>query len=1279
MLATVGAGCFERRGVTREQLLDGLEPSAAVSALPTVPELLALRVPKPPPVPPALAAQLASPRAAPDRGDAEVARLAAALGNIDAADVAWQRAGRDGQDAPGAALDRCLVDSVLRRYATMVEACTTFLRAAPADPRALGAALVLQRAASAWRAAGNVVAAEGPAWVKACARAGGSCADLAFVVMEQGVDAARAPVARVRFDDAVLATGRLRRARVEGPFDGDVHVLLRDDLAGRALTPATPNHGTRSVIYHDGLYAPAAGGQPGLYRITFEGRGQGAATLYLLGADAARVRLDGIIVAERDHDARAPATIRAGVSLEDGDHRVEVLAWVAGGARVGVALLSEDGEPLLRERTGAGAAAPTWRPAGAAQRALDGAVERIATAHGQQSEDVDVLLALSWESVLVRPTALIHPDRGQELATTLVARFGWSPLALASAAELIGYDDTLPERVALSLARPLWAHVRARLPEHPVAQVSIARALRDERPDEALDAYRALVTTQPRYPFGHRELIPLALEHGLVDEARASAAALLELDESPENIDAAVPALRAVGEARRAEALVHKQGLLAHAGGNTRRARRAFEAGKTSEGIVMLEETLANEDNPAALEEAVGLLALRDAKLARTLLDGALERWPAHAGLLVRSAELLRARDGDDVARAFLVERLPLLRGSERAFDLALALGVAAPWHPRLALGDAVIARRRALAAEPWPGHGVVALLDDVERSFFEDGSSWLIRHLMVELRSKEALDAFGEISPGSARVVRLRVVKPDGTVVEPERHRGVEDVSLPDLALGDIVELLTARQDDPPAVGGFFETRALDHASTPAFTRAYALSFPEGWDVQRRLEVIARGVGAERACEVDAEGRRRVRIRLALVDVAPVTPEPSPAPISEAAATAGVAWGVDDAFWARLRGHAIERAAERSAWLDAAARHIAGEGSDTTRLQRLFAFVVQRIEPAAGDDRANTVLATGQGPRTALLLALARAVGLDAAPVALQLPSQADPATLDGSSWSVLAVRVRVAGRTHMAVVDGNAVLDALPPVARGARVLDLSRDARGFVDTIPDGAIDGEGVRVQADLQVDAVRRVMDGVIVLTLPAAKADGARRGVRRATPEQLRQLLEGAFADTLPGIRVLDVNTPDVDNSGAPLRLGARVEVPLPAGAAVRFEHLFAQGVSAGLQLVPPVAGYLHVADRRQALVVTADRERLEIRVVLPPSASFVEVPEALDVAAGPFRLRQRAEVTDGVLVWTRELSSETLRVPVRSWPALRVGLASLTARMDARLAFVLGPGPEDP
>lgn len=1279
---TAGPGClFDRRGLSRDGLLRALQPSDPGAGQPSLDELLALRMPAPAGAPPP-----------PLVGGSAVARArdAAARGDMDTARAAWAAA--TDADTTEALLQRCLFENVLRRSELVLEACPAFLARAPADPRAIAALRILLRTKFSLRAASDIVVSEGPAWVAACARAAlvrGSCADLAFLVAEERIARARARPAGQSdqaLASAVADSGRLRTGTIEGPFDGELHSIFAAQARGDELSVRpSPGRASQGAAHarsmeegdQDGALALALYGVEGVYRLRSFVFGAGSATIYLTGGRAARVRIDGVVVAERSLDAASPSIIRGGVVLSGTHHEVEVLALAGGRDVLTVALLDRMGRPLAAS---ANDSLDKESPMAAAARP-DGALEALAAG------DVS-LEGLLLRQIIARPPSFGGDvDENQQLARVLVSRFGWSPHALAVAAEAVADDPALPDRVSSSMAARLWREVRKSWPLHPVALISEARELREERPDQALTAYRALVKQQPRYSFGHRDLIELALEADLVDEALVSANALLELDRSRENIDAALPAVVAAGQAARAGGLLQERALLGDERAGATRARRLLEQGRTTEGIEVLTQAASHGD-PFVRDELVALLAVDDAAAAQRVIDDALAHRPADPRLLLLNAQLAAAREGEQAGKERLLEALPLLRRDERAVRWAEDLGVAPPWLSRLALGDEVIRARRALALEPFAGHGAVALLDDLERVIEDDEGSIVVRHMIVELRSKEALDQFGELALEGERLVRLRVSKPDGQVIEPERHRGIDDVSLPQLALGDIIEKLTVRSEAAVALGGAFERRSLDGMALPALSRRYIVSWPEGWDTRRRAVLVAlHGMAPPRQeIVVDAAGRRRVVHTFALDNVASAPPEPFAAEREETARSAGYAWGIDDAFWARRRGTGIARAAQRDAWLDECARRIAGSGEQEEQLRRIFAFVVRRIEPASSPDGANAVLAGGKGQRTPLFLALLRAVGLNAEAVALQLPAQPNPSTLDGDSWSLIAVRVKVGAAQHYAIVDGNAVLDQLPAMAQGASVLELSlisatTPGAQLVSQLPDEVVDRTPLRVQIDVTLidagDPARPEagsLSGLVVITVPPGKADAGRRGARRATQEQLRTIVEGSLASSLPGVRVIEVKTPDLEAFGTALHLGAHIEVPVPqlVDGTARFEHLFANGASGGLQLAVPFSAYLAVADRSRPALVVAEAELLEVQVTLPATAAFVEAPATLSAKAGPFVFEQQVQISDGQLYWRREMSKQTARISPAEWGEVRTGLAALVARSDARLSFAL-------
>ena len=116
---------------------------------------------------------------------------------------------------------------------------------------------------------------------------------------------------------------------------------------------------------------------------------------------------------------------------------------------------------------------------------------------------------------------------------------------------------------------------------------------------------------------------------------------------------------------------------------------------------------------------------------------------------------------------------------------------------------------------------------------------------------------------------------------------------------------------------------------------------------------------------------------------------------------------------------------------------------------------------------------------------------------------------------------------------------------------------------------------------------------------------------------------------------------------------------------------MFSQGAAAAFRAAFPLGLLVQVAERETTLRARPQRERLELTVHLPPSASFVDVPPTTKLVAGPVTLDQRAAVNDGVLVWERTLDVTAAAVSPSSWPEVRAALAPVLAGADARLGFV--------
>lgn len=1241
LLAAALLACVSRRGGLSRDALEGSYARPPAEKLPTVPELLLLRVPPPAQRPSSL---VGSPAA-----------IAFAAG----ADV--------GADASADAF-ACLRADARRDYAAIVARCLSFAETHPADARAPAAVRIVTRhLGSLPEAARQALFDRTAPLVTACAASHGSlsCADLALVVDDARRQAAGTEAALAGLKET--SPWALRGA-AEGPFDN------ADDSFAGSLDDAAPLRKHPRYRVFDvadrsdsgaGTLVPSYRDTDGWWRVTVRGTSDDTdAILALKAGGPLEVRVDKVPVLVRPRGTLVAELERVPLHLNKGFHTIEILSLETGGG-VRVAVVDHRGAraltPVVKQKWG--------KNAGATRDENDhGAVAALVLPATIDGADADVLSTLLFRHVMARGGVGQTVDDERVLARVLLSQFGWSAPALVAAAQTIE-DDALPDRTSAALAAPLWLRVQETWPDHPVALLAQARLAAVARPDDALNAWRAVVAARPDYAIGHRELVNALLEHDVIDEALASANVLLSLGETRENIDASVPALRAAGQMTRALALVEK----GNRNSRDERWRQALRAGDTA-AVRQSLVARAEDGDDGVTEAALDLVEIDDVKTALRLVDATLLRHPWDRRLLLRR-ERLAALDGsvgsvaravDPFSAALTVDLNGLLWREAR--------GEAVPWSNHFARGDAVIAARRATTVEPWPGFASVFLQDDLERRFAEDGTSLVIRHWIAELRSKEALDGFGELHTGDAeRLLRLRVVKKDGRILEPERHSNVDDLSLPELAAGDIVEWLSVEADNALVDGSFWETRSL-RQSTPAVTRRYVLALPKKLAERVGARIVNEN-GAPAAVvshEVVAMAGVSVDVDVYSFELAapPLLDEPMSVDREEVEPMVGLIANIDDRFFQRLRRGDLAWRTRADPWLRAAAALIAGRGSDEEKLQRIFRFVAEEITAEGSPADAVSVLASGSGQRLPLFVALARAAGLTTSVLALHTPSSVSLAFPNRGSWQGLVVRVATGdpGTDHAAwFADKISLLDRLPPVFAGSLTLNLETGARGKLN---DDVIEKTPVTLEVDLAL-APKGNLQGHVALRLPAYVGDAIRDGLRAATDAQLSQFLEGALTSSFPGVKATRVTVPGLDDAAGPLAVVAEVDIPAGASGTVRFEHLFASGAGAAFRAGSPLQAILRVADRKRPLRSLPEAERLLLAVHLPPTASFVEVPEAADVIAGPVRLTQTSTVEDGTLVWERSIRRSAARVEVADWPQVRAALAPLLSRADARIAFV--------
>lgn len=307
---------------------------------------------------------------------------------------------------------------------------------------------------------------------------------------------------------------------------------------------------------------------------------------------------------------------------------------------------------------------------------------------------------------------------------------------------------------------------------------------------EVLDAIEALGPKALRDVSG--ELLRVAAytargnEH-LADAALARAAAL-----HPEHCTV-LKAQRGVaqrrGDVTREDALTAK---IERCPGTTgTRARLAARRGRFDEARALFKKLLERTPDDVEVMAELADVAISDGKLdeAIALRRQILGLVPYSARTLLAIADL-QAREGNTKgARASVEAALDKIPQSLELAQIARSVGVPDEMQPLRVAGTPVIAGYRQ-EKNDYEGVAEVLILDRSATRVYPDGSQRHIIHTIAELRSKEAIDRYGEIVPGEgALVLTLHSVKPDGRVFEPESIPEKDGLSLRGLQIGDIVE----------------------------------------------------------------------------------------------------------------------------------------------------------------------------------------------------------------------------------------------------------------------------------------------------------------------------------------------------------------------------------------------------------------------------------------------------------------------------------------------------------
>lgn len=948
---------------------------------------------------------------------------------------------------------------------------------------------------------------------------------------------------------------------------------------------------------------------------------------------AIKLWLDGSLIFDRDlREWGSWSKVGVGVVLTPGTHRV--VARLAG-TETSIRVLREDGTPL---------------PVG------DGSGGLPAIAGVGQQFQVNPLRAYinpqgvtPPQSALLRYVAayLAELDGEHEAANLLMEPLIKDPAkaagpALGFAAQFIERDPFYDPSQIDDLTRELHARALKRDPKLWASELnSVSHVAQTQGVVDAVKMLRGLTQRYREVPALLGALAKVYGELGWTPEYRRTVAARAQL--FPDDVEG----LQA------AASLYEEEGDLAA-------AQKTYEQIKKldPDTEVLIDRALGRRDYAAAELE---LKRLRDRRPDRKDLEQRLLELKAEAGDSVDPMAMLEAaigrspKEGEpylDLADAQYAlgnkDALhnALARASQAEADTAPLnsaldlLSSATPMDPYRLDAKKVIAEYEAKAEHL---EGTAArVLDYMAVLVHSDASALMLEHEIIRVQSEEAKTRFAEQELRGGIVLHMRVIKPDGRILEPEAVEGKPTVTLPHLELGDYIE--TEQLFGSPATPGgiafegpqwFFREKdvAYDRSELVLITpAAHPLSIESTGEVPK--PVISRDGPFE--------------VRRWRVDKSQAAPdEPFSVPPQEFLPSIKATWGLDVDRHIAMLSRRVEEATPVDPRIVRIAQGILASDSakpqaELDRARVLYRWVLDNVQEGDEDD-GRRVISGKHGNRWRAFTTLCRAVGIPVRWAVARNRLLPDPQGPASSAEQFASTLLRVGGNktAWVALVDKYTPFGYLPPEVRGtpAYVLGYADSARV---TVPEG-----GERDRLEFLGDVVLE-KDGNAELALEQVFAGkfGAnlREGLSQLGASRVRDAIEGqVLGANLRGARLVKHELVALDRIDEPLRLKMKAQMA----------H-FALTAGGGLQLPPPyvprLSQFVSLPTRQTAVLLGTERDwRVVLRIKLPPGAR-VQLPKPQVFAFGEHKVTIADRVEDGVLVLDRHILLAAGRIPVERY-----------------------------
>lgn len=876
---------------------------------------------------------------------------------------------------------------------------------------------------------------------------------------------------------------------------------------------------------------------------------------------ALAVWVDDVLVVDRDlREWGGWQRFGGAVRVAKGRHRV--LARVLNDA-ASVRLLNLDGTAAgldtdTRAERPYGIAPPTVL---ADPNPIAGLVSEVAK--GGEPELSPMYLALAAHAAWV--------DGLSDVAATLIERLvepkDAAAGALLFAAQFARGDAAFPEQMRRITEKELYGRAHAADPKLWYARTWLILEDAEQRGlVEAVAPLQALAAELPMVPQLTEQLVRVYVRLGWRAERVRTAKALVE--RFPDHRDALALYLAALED----------DGSLAEADEIAARLKRL-----DPDSEVDLDRALARRDYDAAIAElrrleerrpdrkeiaariAEVLMRSGDPSAAAAQLERALAKSPRNVEARLRLADHAYAKGDTGALRRALASALEAgAKGTEIREAIELIEGVSLLEPYRIA-GRSVIREFEAWerAGKQMDGNAA-RVLDYAAVWVHSDGSSEMLEHTVFRMQSQEAVDREAEQNVPEGLVLNLRVIKPDGTVLEPEPVAGKPTLTMPHLEVGDYLEIehIMALPSDGTKGKRYRGPHWFFREADKGFWRSeFVVLTPK----DRPAEIEAIGdVPEPGVTERGPYVERRWR-----VDESPPAPvEPDAPDPREFLPSVRLGWGVSlEDTLLRYVDAANDEAPIDPRLVKSAREIVAGvpESDREERARRVYKFLAETVQDGQETD-GRRVLTGRSGARQAAFTYLLRLLDIDTELALVQSRIAMPPAgpMSEVESYDNVVARVDDGSKDGLwlTIRDRFAPFGYIPAELRGQPAIRLVRGTPR-TQTPTDGAADGVRMEGRAFLKEDGSASVE---LTQSYFGRMGIGLRAVFDRVAESKRSELVETRLlANNVPGARLVELRIANQDDLAAPLVLTMKADVPELArslGGKLLLKQLFAVNIA---------------------------------------------------------------------------------------------------------------------